>query len=61
MGNINFIFFIPFIIYLAIFIFSIYFVIKIIKFMNAKIKLDQERNQKIDELIRSFGQSNHIE
>ncbi|MET3194703.1 hypothetical protein [Bacillus sp. OAE603] len=31
---------------------GIYFITKIIKFMNAKINLDKERNEKIDELIK---------
>jgi len=61
MGNYSLIFFIPFIIYLSIVIFAIYFVIKIVKFMNTKIKLDQARNHKIDELIKSLEQRNHIQ
>jgi large-conductance mechanosensitive channel len=43
--------FIPFIIYLFILGLSIYFIIKVIKFMNEKTKLDQQRNEKIDALI----------
>lgn len=42
----------PIIIYVALTVFAIYFVIKVVKFMNEKIKLDRERNEKIDELIK---------
>lgn len=44
--------FLPVILFLIIIGFGIYFVIRLIKFMNAKTKLDQERNDKLDELIR---------
>jgi hypothetical protein len=44
--------FLPIILYLVLTGFGIYFVIKVIKFMNAKTKSDQERNEKIDELIK---------
>lgn len=43
--------FLPIIVMLALIIFIIYFVIKIIKFMNAKTKADQIRNEKMDQLI----------
>jgi len=52
---------IPIAFYLLIIVFIIYFVIKAIKFMNAKVKLDNERNQKIDELIKTISESNHLE
>lgn len=42
----------PIIIYVALTGFAIYFVIKVVKFMNEKTKLDRERNEKIDELIK---------
>ncbi|MFE4898896.1 hypothetical protein [Peribacillus butanolivorans] len=44
--------FLPIIFCLFITVFSIYFVVKVIKFMNEKIKLDQEKNEKLDELIK---------
>ncbi|MED4697259.1 hypothetical protein [Peribacillus frigoritolerans] len=44
--------FLPIIFWLVITGFSIYFVIKVIKFMNEKTKLDRERNEKLDELIK---------
>ncbi|MFP3512641.1 hypothetical protein SB775_24055 [Peribacillus sp. SIMBA_075] len=44
--------FLPIIFCLVITGFSIYFVIKVIKFMNEKTKLDRERNEKLDELIK---------
>ncbi|MCK2005856.1 hypothetical protein MZM54_31495 [[Brevibacterium] frigoritolerans] len=53
--------FLPFIFYLVLTVFGIYFVIKVIKFMNAKIKSDQERNDKIDELIKVVNQGKRIE
>ncbi|CAH0161184.1 hypothetical protein SRABI96_00955 [Peribacillus sp. Bi96] len=46
---------IPILFYLGLLVLSIYFVIKVIKFINAKTKLDQERNEKLDELIRVIG------
>lgn len=53
--------FLPFIFYLVLNVFGIYFVIKVIKFMNAKIKSDQVRNDKIDELIKVVNQGKRIE
>lgn len=46
----------PIVIYLAVFIFGIYFVLKVIKFMDTKIKIDQEKNKKIDQLIKVIEQ-----
>lgn len=46
----------PFILYLALIIFGIYFVFKVVKFMETKIKLDQEKNEKIDQLIKVINQ-----
>ncbi|MFU2014749.1 hypothetical protein ACM6Q7_06680 [Peribacillus butanolivorans] len=46
---------IPILFYLGLLFLSVYFVIKVIKFINAKTRLDQERNEKIDELIRVIG------
>ncbi|MGW6301684.1 hypothetical protein [Peribacillus butanolivorans] len=46
---------IPILFYLGLLFLSVYFVIKVIKFINAKTKLDQERNEKMDELIRVIG------
>lgn len=42
---------IPFLIYLGVIFLAIYFIVKVIKFMNEKTKLDRERNKKLDELI----------
>lgn len=46
----------PVIIYLVIIIVGVYIVVKVIKFMNAKIKLDKERNEKLDKLIWAMNQ-----
>ncbi|WP_285766795.1 hypothetical protein [Peribacillus sp. SI8-4] len=46
---------VPILLYLGLLVLSIYFVIKIIKFINAKTKLDQQRNEKLDELIKVIG------
>ncbi|MGG1676096.1 hypothetical protein ACIFOT_10160 [Neobacillus sp. NRS-1170] len=46
---------IPILLYLTILVFSIYFVVRTIKFMNEKTKLDQERNEKLDLLIKVLG------
>ncbi len=53
--------FLPVILSLVIIGFGIYFVIRIIKFMNAKTKLDQERNEKLDELIKIISQDKGME
>lgn len=53
--------FLPFILSLVLSGFGIYLVIKVIKFMNAKTKSDQERNEKIDALIKVVGQCRKIE
>lgn len=42
--------------YLAVTVFGIYFAIKALKFMKTKIRLDKEKNEKIDELIRDLNQ-----
>ena len=47
---------VPIIFYLVLTGFSIYFIIKVIKFMNKKTKLDQEKNEKFDELIKALNQ-----
>lgn len=47
--------FIPFIIYLVILGFTIYFIVRVIKFMNEKTKLDQQRNEKLDALIAAMN------
>ncbi|MCK1983210.1 MULTISPECIES: hypothetical protein [Peribacillus] len=46
---------IPILFYLGLIILSVYFIIKVIKFINAKTRLDQERNEKLDELIKVIG------
>ena len=46
---------IPILFYLGLIVLSVYFIIKIIKFINAKTRLDQERNEKLDELIIVIG------
>lgn len=46
----------PLALYLALFIFVIYFLIKVLKFMDIKIKIDLEKNEKIDRLIEIINQ-----
>lgn len=48
----------PIIIKLALFCIGSYFITQVIKFMNAKIKLDKERNEKIDEYIKYVSKDN---
>ena len=48
--------FLPIIFYLILSVFSIYFVIKVIRFMNEKTKLDREKNEKLTEIIRVLSQ-----
>ncbi|MBO0999539.1 hypothetical protein IOC57_17545 [Bacillus sp. SD075] len=52
---------IPILFYLGLIGISVYFIIKIIKFINAKTRLDQERNEKLDELIRVIGKGKENE
>lgn len=42
---------IPILMYLFILGFTIYFIVRVLKFMNEKTKLDRERNEKLDALI----------
>ena len=48
--------FLPIIFYLLLTVFAIYFVIKVVKFMNEKIKLDREKNEKLTEIIKVLNQ-----
>lgn len=41
---------------LSFFIFVIYFLVKALAYMNAKKQMDQERNQKLDTLVRMLEQ-----
>lgn len=49
----------PFIFYLVLIIFGVYFTIKVVKFMDTKIKLDQEKNEKIEHLIKAIKKENN--
>jgi len=44
--------FLPTIFNLILAVFAIYFVVKIVKFTNEKIKLDREKNEKLSEIIK---------
>lgn len=48
--------FLPIIFYLILTVFAIYFVIKVVKFMNEKTKLDREKNEKLTEIIKVLNQ-----
>ena len=48
--------FLPIIFYLVLTVFAIYFVIKVIQFMNEKTKLDREKNEKLTEIIKVLNQ-----
>ncbi|PGY16074.1 hypothetical protein COE25_00840 [Bacillus sp. AFS031507] len=52
---------IPILLYLVILVFSIYFIVRTIRFMNEKTKLDQQRNEKLDELIQTIKVNNRTE
>ncbi|MFJ7726110.1 hypothetical protein ACIQXV_08075 [Neobacillus sp. NPDC097160] len=43
---------VPILLYLFIIGFSIYFIVRTVRFMNEKTKLDQQRNEKLDALIK---------
>jgi len=53
--------FLPFILYLVLIVFGIYFVVKMIQFMRIKIELDRERNKQMADLIKVFSERNHTE
>ena len=55
-GTIVLLTFLPIILYLILTVFAIYFVIKVIKFMNEKTKLDREKNEKLTEIIKVLNQ-----
>ncbi|MBS4221788.1 hypothetical protein [Lederbergia citrea] len=48
--------FLPIIFYLVLIVFAIYFIIKVINFMNEKTKLDREKNEKLTEIIKVLNQ-----
>jgi hypothetical protein len=52
---------IPILLYLVILGFSIYFIVRTLRFMNEKTKLDQQRNEKLDSLIHAIQENNRIE
>jgi uncharacterized membrane protein len=52
---------IPILLYLVILGFSIYFVVRTLRFMNEKTKLDQQRNEKLDSLIQVIKENNKNE
>jgi uncharacterized membrane protein len=52
---------IPILLYLVILGFSIYFIVRTLRFMNEKTKLDQQRNEKLDSLIQAIKENNRNE
>ena len=46
------------IVYLLILGFTIYFIVRTLRFMNDKTRLDQERNDKLDALIKAVQSNN---
>lgn len=55
-GMFMFLAFLPIVFYLLLIIFGIYFVVKVIKFMNEKMKVDRIKNERLDELIKVLKQ-----
>ncbi|MDY0406455.1 hypothetical protein P5G51_014760 [Virgibacillus sp. 179-BFC.A HS] len=53
-------FLIPTVLYLIVIVFAVYFVLKIMKFMNEKIKLDREKNEKLTEIIQALNQDKEM-
>jgi len=45
-----------FLVPLSLFIVVIYFLVKVLAYMNAKKQMDQERNQKLDTIVRILEQ-----
>lgn len=52
--------FLPLLINLALMIFAIYFVVKVISFMKLKAELDRVRNQKLETLIRIMDKEDEL-
>ncbi|WP_066251138.1 hypothetical protein [Neobacillus drentensis] len=52
---------IPILLYLVILGFGIYFIVRTLRFMNEKTKLDQQRNEKLDLLIEAIKENNRNE
>ncbi|MGG3560541.1 hypothetical protein ABES03_02670 [Neobacillus rhizosphaerae] len=48
----------PIVLYLIILGFTIYFIVRALRFMNDKTRLDQERNDKLDALIKAVQANN---
>jgi hypothetical protein len=48
----------PIVLYLIILGFTIYFIVRTLRFMNDKTRLDQERNDKLDALIKAVQANN---
>ncbi|MDY0394185.1 hypothetical protein ACFSMW_09765 [Virgibacillus halophilus] len=46
--------------YLVVTVFGIYFAFKVIKFMNTKIRLDKEKNEKLNKLIADLNQEKEV-
>jgi hypothetical protein len=52
---------IPILLYLVILGFGIYFIVRTLRFMNEKTKLDQQRNEKLHLLIEAIKENNRNE
>jgi hypothetical protein len=48
----------PIVLYLIILGFTIYFIVRTLRFMNDKTRLDQERYDKLDALIKAVQANN---
>lgn len=60
-GMIVFLTLLPIVINIILVGFAIYFAIQVIKFMNAKLELDRERNEKLSQLIKDTDHSKDME
>ncbi|MDN4492521.1 hypothetical protein [Ureibacillus aquaedulcis] len=50
----------PIILYLVLVVLAFYFVIKVVKFMNEKTRLDRDRNDRLTEIIKILNQVKSI-
>jgi cytochrome bd-type quinol oxidase subunit 1 len=48
--------FLPLVLYIILLAFGIYFVLKVIRFMNEKIKLDRKRKEMLHNIIKNMNQ-----
>jgi uncharacterized membrane protein len=52
--------FLPIIFYIVLTVLTFYFVVKVIKFMNEKTKLDREKNERLTEIVKVLNEDKRV-